>query len=88
MSDPRDDIPMFSRTGYTNSSGKLTQRLDIPCTEELSDAIVAMAALAGVPKAEYARRLLERAMFGELPMARRLSSQARFDPSEDDRRYG
>lgn len=88
MSRRNDDTPAFSRTGTTNPGGKLTSRLDIPCSEDLADAIVAMAALAGVPKAEYARRVLERAMFGELPMARRLSAQALFDPSEDGGRFG
>ena len=66
-----DDIPMFSRSGSTNTGGKLTQRLDIPCSEELMDAVSGLAMLAGVPRAEYARRLLERAMFGELALARR-----------------
>lgn len=66
-----DDLPTFSRTGVTNPGGKLNARIDIPCTEELLDAISAMAMLTGVPRAEYARRVLERAMFGELAAARR-----------------
>ena len=65
-----DEVPAFARSGTTNPGGKLTHRLDIPCTEDLIDAINALATLAGVPKAEYARRVLERAMFGELAVAR------------------
>ena len=65
-----DEVPAFARSGATNPGGKLTHRLDIPCTEDLIDAINALATLAGVPKAEYARRVLERAMFGELAVAR------------------
>lgn len=70
-----DDTPALARGGTTNPGGKMTQRLDIPCTEELADAISALATLAGVPKAEYARRLLERAVFGELALARKARRQ-------------
>lgn len=82
-----DDAPMFARSGATNPGGKLTHRLDIPCTEDLADAISALATLAGMPKAEYARRILERAMFGELPIARRLAGKGGDDPSDEFRRY-
>ena len=64
---------MFSRSGESNASGKLTRRLDIPVSEELEDAVIALAVIAGMPKSEFARRLLERAMFGELSMQRRVS---------------
>lgn len=65
-----DDFPLFSRSGGTNPGGKLIARIDIPCTEELFDSISAMAMLAGIPRAEYARKVLERAMFGEVAAAR------------------
>lgn len=67
---------MLSRSGRTDPAGKLTQRLDVPCTVELEEAVTTLATLAGMSKAEYARRVLERAMFGELPMVRRLSGMA------------
>ena len=66
-----DDIPAFARSGNTNPGGKLTMRIDIPCTEDLMDAITTLATLSGVPRAEYARRVLERAVFGEMAMAKR-----------------
>ena len=64
---------MLSRSGRTNADGKLTHRFDIPVTEELNDAVIALATISGVSKAEWLRDLIERAVFGELPMARRLS---------------
>lgn len=64
---------MLSRSGRSNPDGKLTQRLDIPVSEELNEAVIALATIAGVSKAEWLRDLIERAVFGELPMARRLA---------------
>lgn len=64
---------MLSRSGRTNSDGKLTHRFDIPVTEELNDAVIALATIQGISKAEWLRDLIERAVFGELPMARRMS---------------
>jgi hypothetical protein len=51
--------PLFARSGKTQPGGKMTARLDIPCTEEMSDAVTAFAYLNRKPKAEVAREALE-----------------------------
>jgi hypothetical protein len=68
-----DDATALSRSGRTDPAGKLTARFDIPVTEELNEAAIAMATLRGVPKAEFLRLVIERAMFGELAMLRRMA---------------
>lgn len=67
---------MLSRSGRSDPLGKLTRRLDVPVSEELEDAVIAMATLSGVGKAEYVRNLLERVIFGELTMVRRLAQNS------------
>lgn len=57
------DDAVFSRSGHSHDGGKLSRRLDIPVSEELEEAVIALAAIAGVPKAEFARTLIERAVF-------------------------
>ncbi len=69
----REDETMLARSGRTDPGGKLTARLDIPCTEELNEAVIAMATLHGMNKAELVRTMLERAFFGELNMMRRMA---------------
>jgi len=64
---------MLARSGRSNADGKLTQRFDIPVTEELHNAVIALSTIAGVSKAEWLRDLIERTVFGELPMARRMA---------------
>lgn len=56
---------MLSRSGRSDNTGKLTHRLDIPCSEKTYETAVAMAALHGIPRAEFLRMMLERAMFGD-----------------------
>ena len=63
-----------SRPVASNPFGKCDRRLDIPVSEVLEERIIAMAALNGIPKAEYARRLLERSMFGEFSIAQSLAA--------------
>ena len=63
---------MLSRSGHSTGA-KLTRRLDIPVSEELEEGIIAMAAMHGMPKAEFVRNWLERGVFGELSMMRRLA---------------
>lgn len=63
-----------SRQPHSNPFGKCDRRLDIPVSEALEERIIAMAALNGVPKAEYARRILERVMFGEFAIAQSLAA--------------
>lgn len=67
-----EHMTMLSRSGKTNPGGKLTCRLDLLITEELEEAIITMAGMHDVPKGEFARNLLERVVFGELPMMRRI----------------
>lgn len=69
----REEDTMLARSGRTDPGGKLTERLDIPCTEELHEAVIAMATLHGMNKAELVRTMLERAFFGELNMMRRMA---------------
>lgn len=64
--------------------GKLTHRLDVPVSEADMDALIALAAVAGVTKAEYARWVLRRAIWGEMHMLRSVARSARSTPSEDD----
>ena len=76
---------MLSRSGRSNPDGKLVARLDIPVSEELNEAVIAMAVSMGVPKAEYVRRLIERAVFGELSMVQRMTQPLSMGPSDESR---
>lgn len=49
---------MLSRSGQSNPEGKLTHRVDVPVSEKLNDGLIALATVARIPKAEYARRVL------------------------------
>lgn len=71
----KNDTPpaAFSRSGHTNTAGKLTQRIDVPVTDELNDAISALATINGTPRSEWVRALLEKTVFGELGMVRRMT---------------
>lgn len=53
---------MLSRSGRTHVDGKLTQRFDIPVTEDLKERAIVAAANKGQPTAEFLRDLLEDAM--------------------------
>jgi hypothetical protein len=70
-----DSTTTLSRSGRTDPAGKLTARIDVPLTEELHESVIAMAALAGVGKAEYVRSVLERVLLGELNMVRMIARQ-------------
>ena len=59
-----------SRPSETSAAGKCTERLDIPCTSDLYDAIAALATMSGKSKAEYARAVLEQHAFGALGYVR------------------
>lgn len=63
-----------SRSANSNLFGKCDRRLDVPVSEQLEERIIAMAALNGIPKAEYVRRILERQMFGEFVIAQSLAA--------------
>ena len=79
---------MLSRSGRSDPSGKLTSRLDVPVSQDLEEAVIALATLAGVPKSEWVRRMLERAVWGELTMVRRLSGQPVGPQWEESRTTG
>ena len=65
----------FGRPASASPLGKCDQRLDIPMPEELFDGLIGLAAVHGVSKAEYARSVLERHVFGELSMLRRVAGK-------------
>lgn len=70
---------LFSRSGNTDPHGKKDQRLDILVSEELLDAIITMATLRRMSKSEFVRRVLEKTMFGEFVVMKRVDDQ------QDDR---
>jgi len=76
---------MFSRIGRSDPGGKLTSRLDVPVSEELADAVTALATIAGVSKSEWVRALLEKTIWGELSMMRRVSGLRSQDQWEEYR---
>lgn len=69
-----DEI-MLSRSGNSSPFGKNDRRLDILIPEELENAIIAMATLRGIPKGEFARSILEKAMFGEFSMVQKIANR-------------
>ena len=71
-----DDSTMLSRSGRTDVGDKKTQRIDVPVSDKLNDALGAMAAISGIPKAELGRQIWERVLFGEWSMVQRVASQA------------
>ena len=67
-----------------NLGGKLSHRLDVPMSEADMGVLIALAAVAGVTKAEYARHVLRRAIWGEMSMLRSVARSGRPGPSDDD----
>jgi len=63
------DVPE-SRMGGQGGGDKCTHRLDLPVTEQLYDAVVALAGLAGRPKADYIRWVLDQHLMGALAYSR------------------
>lgn len=78
--------PMLSRSGISDPRGKLVARLDIPVSEKLNEAVIAMAVTMGVPKSEYVRMLIERAVFGELSMVQRMTRPLSMGQCDDSGR--
>jgi predicted DNA binding CopG/RHH family protein len=66
------DTPMLSRSGSSNPLGKCDRRLDTLVSEDLENAVIAMATMRGLSKSEYVRLVLERSMFGEFPMMQKI----------------
>lgn len=88
MGSPAEDAAgdtLLSRSGSTGSNGKLTCRLDIPISQELEEAVITLASVSRMPKAEYVRKVLERVLFGELPMVQRMHDGMRPGPWEESR---
>ena len=77
---------MFSRTGRSSMEGKLTHRLDIPVSEELHDAVTALATIQGQGKAEWIRELVSKVVWGELAMLRRVTVHTQREQWDDHRR--
>ena len=82
------DAPAFARSSHTHVGGKLDRRLDIPVSEELEEAVIALAAVSGMTKAEYGRMVLERAAFGDLSMLRRVARPLGAGRWDNDRNNG
>ncbi len=76
---------MFSRSGRSSPEGKLTQRLDIPVSEELNEAVIALATIHGLSKAEWLRGVLEKTIWGELSMLRKVTGHAPREQWDDGR---
>jgi hypothetical protein len=81
--------PNFSRSGTTSPLGKCDDRLDIPMSSELKEAISALATIRGggrKPASEYAREILEQHVFGVLPLMQRRLGPGGLD--SDGRKHG
>ena len=68
--------PAFSRNGTTTADGKCDARVDIPVPTALEEKLIALAVMAGRPRAEYARMLLTKAIEGELAYQRSVGAIA------------
>jgi len=55
----------------------------VPVSEELSDAVIALATIAGVSKSEWVRALLEKTIWGELSILRRVSGRPAQTPWDE-----
>lgn len=64
----------FSRSGVTDSEGKLSEKLQVPVSEELLEKLIGLSVLQGKPRAELARILLIKAVEGELAYLRIIGS--------------
>ena len=60
----------LSRNGTTTAEGKCNSRVDVPVTADLEEKLIALAVMAGRPRAEYARMLLTKGVEGELAYLR------------------
>lgn len=76
---------MLIRSGSTDPDGKKDFRLDVPVTEELYEAVNALAVLEGKKRAEWVRWQLEKIVHGELSMVRRVTGKTRTNQDDSDR---
>ena len=82
-----DDAPRLSRSGRTSPGGKLTRRLDVPVSEDMESDLIGLATALGVPRSELVRQMLERFLYGEVSMLRKITRAAglgRWDQSRTD----
>lgn len=71
-----EEPAMFSRPRFSDPAGKLTQRIDVPVSEELYERIGALAQLEGYSgKAEYVRAVLDLYVYGKFESIRRLAQR-------------
>ncbi len=78
---------MFSRSGRSSPEGKLTQRLDVPVSEQTEHDVIGLAVALGIPKSELCRQIIERALYGEMNLLRkatRAAGLARWDEKGND----
>lgn len=61
---------LASRSGSSDPHGKLDQQMSLSMSTETLEALTALAVLAAMPRGEFTRRLIERAVFGELSVMR------------------
>jgi len=73
-------------TMLSRADGKKICRLDVPVSEELEAAVISLATIAGISRAEWVRNQLERVVHGELVMLRRMTQQASTRQSENSGR--
>jgi hypothetical protein len=74
---------MLSRSGRSNADGKLTCRFDIPVSDELNEAVIALATIEGLSKAEWLRNLIEETVYGRLNMMRKFARITPPRPSDE-----
>ena len=62
--------PALSRNGTTDEAGKLSEKLQVPLSEDLLEKLIALSVLKGKPRAELAREWIIKAVEGELAYMR------------------
>lgn len=65
----------LSRSGSTGPFGKNDRRIEILVSEELENAIITMATLSGKPKSEFVRDMIEKDLFGQFFMLKKVAGR-------------
>lgn len=71
-------------TLLSRADGKKICRLDVPVSEELEAAVISLATIAGISRAEWVRHQLERIVYGELVILRRMTQQSGLRQLDDE----
>ncbi len=67
------DLPSeYARPGHSSPDGKMTSRVDVPCTDRLAEALSGLAFIHGMTRAEYVREVLEEHAFGKVFILERI----------------